>query len=292
MEPYISFSARDVKAEFSQQERIEAMQALEEGKLLLFPQLEFMLFPHEQHLLNPTYLAPGTKNISYDLQSSHLQGAQGSRDDLAQLGELLHRYALESRRRMNAILPAYQDQLVLARTSFRPARVANRDTSVLKNDQLLHIDAFPATPNQGARILRFFSNINPHDEPRVWHMGESFAEVAQTFFPRIKKPIPTKHLFMYLLKLTRKKRSLYDHYMLNIHNLMKQDHGYQAAKVQARLELPAKASWIVATDQASHAALAGQFVLEQTFYLPVEAMQQPEKSPLKILEKLAGRSLV
>jgi hypothetical protein len=46
------------------------------------------------------------------------------------------------------------------------------------------------------------------------------------------------------------------------------------------------------TDQAMHAALSGQFCLEQTFHLPIEALSHPERSPLKVLERMAGRPLV
>jgi hypothetical protein len=40
-----------------------------------------------------------------------------------------------------------------------------------------------------------------------------------------------------------------------------------------------------------HAALAGHCALEQTFHLPVPAMQHPERSPLRVLEQLVGRTL-
>jgi hypothetical protein len=37
--------------------------------------------------------------------------------------------------------------------------------------------------------------------------------------------------------------------------------------------------------------MAGQFCFEQTFYLPVAAMQDASRSPLRVLERLTGRSL-
>jgi len=40
-----------------------------------------------------------------------------------------------------------------------------------------------------------------------------------------------------------------------------------------------------------HAAMAGQFVLEQTFHLDVAAMAAPERAPINVLEKMAGRKL-
>ena len=50
-------------------------------------------------------------------------------------------------------------------------------------------------------------------------------------------------------------------------------------------------TWLCYTDSVPHAAMAGQYVLEQTFYLPAAGMADPAKSPLRILEKLSGRVL-
>jgi hypothetical protein len=37
--------------------------------------------------------------------------------------------------------------------------------------------------------------------------------------------------------------------------------------------------------------MSGQFAFEQTFYLPVHVMKDPERSPLRVLERLVGRTL-
>jgi hypothetical protein len=37
--------------------------------------------------------------------------------------------------------------------------------------------------------------------------------------------------------------------------------------------------------------MGGQYALEQTFYLPVYAMSDPARSPLRVLERLVGRPL-
>ena len=52
-------------------------------------------------------------------------------------------------------------RITRARASFRPAEIAGRQTSWRKDDTRLHIDSFPASPVQGRRILRVFSNVNP-----------------------------------------------------------------------------------------------------------------------------------
>jgi len=80
--------------------------------------------------------------------------------------------------------------------------------------------------------------------------------------------------------------------MLQIHDTMKGDITYQNTVPANEFSFPSGSSWIVMTDKVSHAALSGQFILEQTFYLPVEAMQKPDQSPLRILEKIVGRPLV
>jgi len=38
--------------------------------------------------------------------------------------------------------------------------------------------------------------------------------------------------------------------------------------------------------------MGGQFMLEQTIYLDVARQQQPATSPLRVLERLTGRTLL
>jgi hypothetical protein len=48
---------------------------------------------------------------------------------------------------------------------------------------------------------------------------------------------------------------------------------------------------MVFTDGVAHAALSGQYALEQTYIVPIDAMLLPEKSPLRVLESIAGHPL-
>jgi 3-deoxy-D-manno-oct-2-ulosonic acid (Kdo) hydroxylase len=58
------------------------------------------------------------------------------------------------------------------------------------------------------------------------------------------------------------------------------------------VDFPSGSTWIAFTDAVSHAAMAGQYQFEQTFLLPVAAMVDETRSPLRILEQLKGRQLV
>jgi hypothetical protein len=271
----------------------QAIKSLEEGQILHFPKLPFLLSSAEQRFLTPDYADPNAKNISYHSQSNKLWGARGLADEqYLQLKSMMDRYSHYAFRLVKEILPRYAQQLQIARTSFRPVQISGRQTSPRKDDKRLHVDAFPSAPNQGKRILRVFCNINPNGEDRVWRVGEPFEKVAAKFLPLCKKPMPGKAAALRLLKITKSYRTPYDHYMLQIHDRMKADDNYQKEAQQQEVHFPPGSTWIVQTDDVSHAAMKGQFVLEQTFYLPVKAMKNESRSPLRVLESLLQQKLV
>lgn len=270
----------------------KAIKALEHGKVLYFPGLEFPLHEDEKHLLSPDKTDPNSKNISYDRGTGKLSGTQCSEQEAHMLKEMIRRYACCSRGLLEQLLPSYIPFLTQARTSFRPVEIAGRKTTYRKDDTLLHVDSFPATPTKGKRIMRVFTNINPNSKPRVWRIGEPFPEVVKKMAPQTRKMFPG---FAYLLKtigITKDYRTPYDHYMLQIHNRMKGDPDYQKFVDQEEILFMPGDTWIVYTDQVSHAAMSGQHVLEQTFYLPSTAMQNQGTTPLAVLEKYFNTKLV
>ena len=95
-----------------------------------------------------------------------------------------------------------------------------------------------------------------------------------------------------LFRITKTTRTPYDALMLQLHDRMKADADFQAHAPQTPVEFPAGSTWVAFTDQVSHAAMAGQYQLEQTFLLPIDAMSAPERSPLRVLERIKGTRLV
>lgn len=276
----------------SKEQQESSIENLEKGNLLYLPQLSFDLSEPEKKFLNPDCHQGKSKNISFNVLTGRLKGADLDAENNILLSHMLFRFMKNARHLVKAVLPQYNDSLIIGRTSFRPIEVRGRTTSKRQDDTRLHVDAFTATPNQGKRILRVFSNINPHGESRHWQLGEAFESVLQKFAPKLHAPFPLTSKVLNLLNITKTYRSLYDHYMLLLHDNMKLDDHYQTHVVKQDFHFPSNTSWIVMTDHVSHAALAGQFMLEQTFYLPVSAMKYPEFSPLKILEKHFNRTLV
>lgn len=261
---------------------------LESGKVVYFPQYALTLETKEHTLLSPTILDGNRKNISYDYQTSKLAGATKDMAATPLLQQFMQRYALFAKQLIDVTLPQYSQAVRWGRTSYRPAEIKGRAISKRKDDTRLHVDSFPSTPVNGLRILRVFCNINPQ-QPRVWHLGEPFPQVLQTFASQLPRYSKTKARFLKTIQATKTLRSAYDHYMLHLHDTMKLDDQYQANVPKYRMDFPAQTSWIVFTDQVSHAALSGQFLLEQTFYLPVDAMADPDRSPLRQLESIQRR---
>lgn len=260
--------------------------ALESGKVVFIPKLSFKLTPEEQRFLSPTYVNPKSKNISFNHHTQNLRGIFTlSEADHSELKNMVARFNQQASQLITSLFPHYENNLEIARTSFRPVEISNRKISPKKDDKRLHVDAFPSTPTQGKRILRVFTNINPRED-RVWRLGEPFEHVAKHFVSRIKKPLPGSAQLKHLLKLTKTKQTKYDHYMLQLHDTIKADDNYQRYADQIEMRFPPNSTWIVQTDQVSHAAMSGQHLLEQTFYLPIAAMKNPQESPLKVLENV------
>lgn len=264
--------------------------AVEAGQVLFFPQLAFALQPEEQTFLRPDIRDPGARNISLDAQG-RLKGAAGDAATQAALAAMVGRFREQAMALVSNLLPHYVPALRLAPTSFRPMQVESRVQSWRADDRRLHVDAFPSRPNYGERILRVFTNVNPDGQPRVWRLGEPFETVARHFLPKAKPYVRWQAHALQALHVTKSLRSEYDHLMLQLHDGMKRDVAYQKEVTQETVAFPARSTWICFSDQASHAVMSGQYMLEQTLHLAPGHEYDPEASPLAILTRLVGRPL-
>jgi hypothetical protein len=271
--------------------REEWIAALEAGKVLYFPRLAFQLMPSEMRFLTPDIRDPKSRNISLDA-NGRLKGATGDPDSQAELAAMIGRFRRQAQSLVHSLLPHYTDALRLAPTSFRPMQVETRAQSWRADDRRLHVDAFPSRPNYGERILRVFTNVNPHGQARVWRVGEPFQAIAQRFLPRAKPYVSGQAKALQALHVTKSLRSEYDHLMLQLHDGMKSDPEYQKNSPQLVMPFPPGSTWVCFSDQTSHAVVSGQYMLEQTLHLPVERQYDPDASPLAILRRLTGRALV
>jgi 3-deoxy-D-manno-oct-2-ulosonic acid (Kdo) hydroxylase len=268
----------------------EFVAALERGDVILLSEIGFTVLPAEIDLFSPGIVG-SPKNVSFDPSTGHLGGTSAEGEERRRLALMLERFSSQASTLIDRLLPAYRGRATRGRTSFRPVEIAGRKTSWRKDDTRLHVDAFPATPVHGRRILRVFTNVNPEGRPRTWRVGEPFDAIAQRFGQALHAPPPGYAQVLRWLHVTKSRRTAYDAMMLQLHDRMKRDDAYQRQCAQLTVDFPARSTWMAFTDQVSHAAMSGQYQFEQTFLVPVDAMQEPERSPLRILERIKKRRL-
>lgn len=270
----------------------QAVTALERGKVLVFPHLPFQVATDEIGLLSANVSGVERKNVSLDPATGRLGNVALDPAEAPRIAAMMQRFADGAARLLADLLPAYAPMLDRARTSFRPTEIAGRVSSPRHDDRRLHVDAFPSRPLAGRRILRLFSNVAPDGVPRAWRVGEPFEPYARRFLPRIRAPLPGSAWALQRLGLTKGRRTRYDHIMLGLHDQGKLDTTYQSGADHANVMFASGTTWMCFTDQVLHAAMAGHCALEQTFHLPVAAMMDPDSTPLRVLERLAERTLV
>jgi len=268
--------------------KTRAVSALESGSVLFFPGLPFQLAESEKPFLDARVSDGKAKNISLDPDTGKIQSTSLTGDAAQQLTAMMARFADHASSLIHDLLP-YR-AVERARTSYRPVQVKGRSYSKVSDDRLLHVDAFPSRPMRGRRILRFFANVAPAS-PRHWLVGEPFEPFARQFLPRVGPHLPGKSWLYEKLGVTRGRRSLYDELMLSLHDTGKLDDDFQKNSPRDAVDFPAGSCWLVFTDQVLHAALGGEFALEQTFHLDVTEMAEPARSPIRVLERLSGRAL-
>src|SRR5438874_4149357 len=145
----------------------EAAATLERGDVLFLPELHFEVSPAELQLFSPAIVG-SSKNIGFEPATARVSGTVLDGEEQRLLADMLGRYSRSAAALVHGLVPFYRGEISLGRTSFRPVEIAGRETSWRKDDTRLHVDAFPASPVRGRRILRVFTNVNPARRQRTW----------------------------------------------------------------------------------------------------------------------------
>jgi hypothetical protein len=279
---------------------------LEAGDILYFPQTPIAIPQDDLAFLLGQQQTDSSlhKNIAYKPNIDKLSGVDTKTADaaaVARLQGIMRNYSQAVVKFLTGFLSPYRANWALDYASFRPQEEQGRDLSLRKRNDLLHTDAFPTRPTHGARILRFFNNIHP-TRTRDWVVGDPFAKMVHKFAPKEIAPEPDSAASKAAKSLGRAvglgaaipslKRSPYDDFMMRFHNFLKENPRFQSESPKYPWNFPAGSSWMVYTDTVPHAVLAGQYALEQTFLVAPEALVAPDISPLKVLESIAGTTLV
>src|SRR5579862_8575107 len=261
---------------------------LERGQILFFREPPFDLPADDQKFLLEQEWSELRmhKNVSYRPSEDSLRGVSGDRETISRLQSIMRNYSAQVTQFLGKFLTPYVGKWNQDFASFRPLEEEGRDLPLHKRNDLLHVDAFPTRPTRGARILRFFININP-STGRVWNVGEAF----DSFMPALAKSQKIAPPFRNAMArgairaaakigLPVADRTRYDEYMLYLHDWLKENTDFQQNSPKQQLVFPPGCAWMVYTDGVPHAALSGQYALEQTFIVPIEAFVTPEVAPV------------
>ena len=285
----LPFNSFEPNIEAAQQQAY--LKHLEHGGVLFLPHCGFKFAKDELRFLSSDWSDGKSKNIYLRGNERTIKGAKGNAEELSAMSALIERYSQNATSLVAHLLPSYMPHAKPANTSLRCLEAAGRISSWRKDDRRLHPDAFPSKPTQGERLLRVFTNVNQHNQPRVWNVGEPFADMANRFLPNVPTYRPWLAKLMYKLGITKTLRGEYDHIMLHLHDLGKADVDYQANSPQMRFEFLANSTWVVYSDLVLHAVLSGQHMMEQTFHLPHNYLTYPEASPQNSIERILKRAI-
>jgi len=278
----------------------ELCRELEIGNILFFGHSPIDIPPQDLEVLLGRKQTSSAyhKNIAYRPSEDRLSGLDSSEQAKAfELRRILKTYSERSREFLSRFLLPFAGKWKLDYASFRPVDERGRPARLHARNDLLHFDSFPTRPTNGARILRFFTNVNP-SENRVWLTAQTFESFGPHFARQVALPsyfrnplLKGLHALARSVHFPGASRPPYDEIMHRCHNAMKEDARFQETTPKHRWEFPPHSSWMVFTDCVSHAVLSGQYALEQTFLVPQSALVAAQRSPLAILENLVGRSL-
>ncbi len=277
---------------------------LESGDILFFPNGGFEIpLGVLTALMGATQDARSFhKNIAYKPNLDQVSGLAGGTES-EKVRPAMREYSRCAVEFMKRILPDYARGWKVDYASFRSIEERGRELPLTKRNDLLHVDAFPTRPVFGDLILRCFTNVNT-EQPREWMTSDPFGELAQreaekaglaqfagtadSSLHQIRRGV-TKRLARAGLPIVD--RSPYDAFMLHFHDWLKGNGEYQESCAKYRFSLPPGSTWLVFTDMVPHAVLSGRLAFEQTVIVPRESLENPERAPSAILEKLAGRVL-
>lgn len=279
---------------------------LEAGGILCFEKSPF-LFPEDDHAWLLQQKQSGSrfhKNISYRPLQDVLRGFEADKsEDAARMHDIIRRYSKEVTALLTLLLAPYAAHWQLDFASYRPLEEQGRELPMNKRNDLLHVDAFPTRPTHGGRILRVFTNLN-RTISRKWVVSEPFAQLApkyaeaaglQQVVKSAQSPIHAAKRSVLRLKrvvgLKSPDHSAYDLFMLGLHQWMKASADYQQNCQKEYLEFPSGSTWMAFLDGVPHAALSGQFAMEQTYIIPPNALVAPDHAPIRVLERMCGKSL-
>ncbi len=251
-------------------------QELEEGNILLFPN-EMIGFDND--IFSSLRDVKNNQNLTAEGLKKY------SKNVLSFLSNLLH---------------CYVNNISLSYTRFLPAQATKNH----KMDNLLNIDLFNKRELLGNRVLCFCTNIDPENTIN-YITSENFETIVKKYTQSKDLIIPSIRTTSLYKKIENKMKkaiksigisvninSPYDNFMMKLHHFLKNNEQFQKEAKKNKCEFLPNTSWVFFSDAIAHSTIEGQNLLQQSLVVSKDALVNPEKSPLSVLERHTKEALV
>ncbi len=284
----------------------EIADELEQGNIIYFPECPIPLpGEHELQFIRdelPTRLA--LKNVSYHPEADTVRGLDAEPETMDRVHKILTFHSKEVDAFLKKIIPSLTAGWTIGTCSFRPIQEQERDLKPHASNELIHFDAGAYGATNGDRILRFFVNVNPHED-RVWATKGAFPEIYRRCGSEagVRENDPGKnylqkkfldHLRTGIVRGLKKSglkmahvldSSPYDRCMRKFHNYMKDTPEFQRRDAYyQQIRFRPFSAWMVFTDMLSHASVSGQHAFVDTHLVPLANCRLAELAPINILK--------
>ncbi len=255
-----------------------ALQAtIEHGGVVACPSLAFDVSPDERALFGASLADDRRKSIYLRAGRAGLTGttAEGAARDA--VAAMIERFADASHALVDGLFP----HLARRRARDRHELPAARDRRHVVGPRAVvaqgrHASARRRVPVESRRTANAScASSRTSIRTRCRAAGASasaFESMARRFLPRTRALPAGAAWLMHRVGITKRPRSAYDHLMLQLHDLAKADLDYQRTCPQRAIDFAPGTTWICFSDQVMHAAMSGQFMFEQTYRLPLDAL--------------------
>jgi hypothetical protein len=269
---------------------------LERGDVIPFPACPFPLpDADDRQFLFAQRLTGQRKSICLDPGAGRSAGFPRPAEQARRMRQILAGFGAAAVGWLAGAVPRYAARWRPDRVNFHPEEEATRCLRLSARNDLLHVDAFPSRPTNGWRILRLFVNLNPADV-RVWVTSDSFAALLERYgkeagLPRAGEDSLAWQLGQKVLGLVRpgrRRRSVYDRFMLRFHHFLKAHEQFQERCRKRFWSFPPGSAWLAFTDAVSYAVLRGRHALDRVFFVCPESLGFPDLSPPVLLQRACG----
>lgn len=204
--------------------------------------------------------------------------------------EFLHSFQQAAEKTLIQAMPHWKGALVRDRVSWRPWELATRRLRWNARDDFFHIDHFPRRPSLGRRLVRVFMNAGQADDI-VWASTKPLDQLLEDG-RRYGQPEVFRDLGAIRIEAKRNKSwwgrtdqsaSLHDAVYKAIHDGLKRDEKFQEETIRKIHHFPPGAVWMAMTDLCCHSFLRGGWLVDATWFVPVEYCVHQQIAPAQLL---------